>query len=408
MNKPISRIGRRRLLGGAGVLGVGATAAALTATLQPGPDAVDRQRADALASRRFIGTHQPGIADRAPAHLVFTAYDLPADTGPATRSRLRALLRSWSTTAGTLMDGHGTDDGLAAGLGPAGLVVTIGMGASALSKAGLDTAIPAALAPLPTFPGDALDPARSGGDLGVQVCAEDPVVAYTAAHALTTAAADAAEARPRWSQRGFLRTAAASTRPDATPRNLMGQLDGTDNPTPGDQYFDQAVWASDPAWLHNGTYLVCRRIRMLLKQWEQQPVHTRERIIGRTIDTGAPLSGGIEHTTPDFTRHDSTGHPLIPADAHIRLTHPDLNGGVRMLRRGYSYDDGYDATGDPNAGLFFQAFQADPHAAFVPLQRRLAELDALTPFIRHESSAVFAVPPGCQAGGYIGMQLLEG
>ncbi|MFI6166267.1 Dyp-type peroxidase [Nocardia sp. NPDC051052] len=404
-----SRVGRRQILGGAGLLGFGVAAGAVAATLTHTPSAIDRQHSAALAARGFAGAHQPGIADRAPAHLLFTAFDLPVDTPVATHDGLRSLLRAWSDTATTLMTGNSADNHhLAAGLGPAGLVITIGLGASALAKAGLDTDIPQALEPLPAFPGDALDPAHGAGDLGLQVCAEDPVIAFAATHAMTATAASTFGARPRWSQRGFLRTAAAADQPDATPRNLMGQIDGTDNPIPGDGAFEQAVWASDPAWMCGGTYLVCRRIRMLLDRWEQQSIHTQERIIGRTKDTGAPLSGGTEHTPPDFTRRDNTGNALIPANAHIRLTHPDLTGGVRMLRRGYSYDDGYDPTGQQDVGLFFQAFQANPHTAFVPAQRRLAELDALTPFIRHESSAVFAIPPGTQPGGYIGEHLLAG
>src|SRR5206468_86227 len=99
----------------------------------------------------------------------------------AVRDRLRGLLISWTGTATTLLSGHWTDNrGLATGLGPAGLVATVGLGASALSKAGLEAALPEALAPLPDFPGAALDPARSDGDLGLQVCAEDPVVVFAA------------------------------------------------------------------------------------------------------------------------------------------------------------------------------------------------------------------------------------
>ncbi len=40
---------------------------------------------------------------------------------------------------------------------------------------------PAALADLPRFVGDQLDPARSGGDLSVQACGDDP---QTACHAV--------------------------------------------------------------------------------------------------------------------------------------------------------------------------------------------------------------------------------
>lgn len=394
------------------MLGLGAAAGALTAAElrpEPGParSAADVQRAGVQAPVPFHGEHQPGIVGYAPANLIFVGFDLSDNTPAKTREALRVLLRDWSAAAADAMAGKqvGRLD-LTSGLGASGLTVTIGLGASALVKAGLSESIPDALAPLPAFAGDRIDPARSDGDLGIQVCAEDQVVAAGAAHALSNLAGSAL-VRPRWFQRGFLRSAAAATQPDATPRNLMGQIDGTNNPKPGDPAFDAAVWAAGPAWLRGGTYLVCRRIRMLLRKWENVPLEEQERIIGRRKDTGAPLSGGYEHTAPDFTALDEQGQPAIPISAHIRVTHPDSNNGARMLRRGYSYDDGYDDLG-PDAGLFLQAFQADPRSAFVAVQRRMVDLDALVTFISHETSALFAVPPGASPGGYVGQQLLEG
>ncbi|MGY1640287.1 Dyp-type peroxidase domain-containing protein [Geodermatophilus sp. SYSU D00703] len=42
---------------------------------------------------------------------------------------------------------------------------------------------------LPAFPGDQLDPARSGGDLCIQACANDPQVAVHAVRNLGSAPA---------------------------------------------------------------------------------------------------------------------------------------------------------------------------------------------------------------------------
>ena len=78
----------------------------------------------------------------------------------------------------------------------------------------------------------------------------------------------------------------------------------------------------------------------------------------------------------------------------------------RILRRGYSFDDGLTPEGKLDAGLFFAAFQRDPRRQFVPIQRRLAEHDLLGEYLVHTGSAVFAVPPGCRAGGYVGETLL--
>ena len=260
--------------------------------------------------------------------------------------------------------------------------------------------MPGPLAPIPAFAGESLSALRSGGDLGVQVCGDDPFVVASAAEAVS--AVVSTWARPRWTQNGFVPGIPATIDPDTTPRNLMGQFDGTDNPT--GSRLELAVWVDDAAtsWMRDGTYLVCRRIRMLLGDWRTLTVPAREQVIGRTLDTGAPLTGGQEHSTPDFAAVDPAGRPVIAANAHMRLTHPANNGGATMLRRAYSYDDGLRAGGGPDSGLFFQCFQTDPRAVFVPIQRRLVSSDALSRFIRHESSAVFAVLPGVAPGHWLG------
>jgi dye decolorizing peroxidase len=409
-----ARPSRRGLLG-SGLAGVGGAGVALAADrlTRPGPSPAERARAATLAPVTGDHPHQPGIAERPPAQLVFTAYDLTVTGTAATHAALRDVLRAWTSAARTLMSGgrlpgDGRD---AAGLGPAGLTVTFGLGASALTAAGLDAQLPGQLAALPRFSTDALDPARGGGDLSVQVCAEDPMVAFSAARRLQRLAAGSL--RPRWSQRGFLRTAAAAASPDATPRNLMGQVDGTDNPKPGTAAFAAAVWAGpeSPAWMRDGSYLVCRRIRMLLDAWDRLSERGQERVIGRRKSDGAPLSAdpdtATETTPPDLSARTPDGGLVIAANAHIRLANPAFRGGVAMFRRGYSYDDGFDANGNLDAGLFFQAYQADPRTAFVPVQRALAASDALTAFIEHTGSALFAIPPAAPLGGYVGQPLLE-
>jgi deferrochelatase/peroxidase EfeB len=97
------------------------------------------------------------------------------------------------------------------------------------------------------------------------------------------------------------------------------------------------------------------------------------------------------------------GSPVLPLDSHARLSAPRSNGGVAMLRRSYNYNDGVDpVTGELDAGLVFMAYQQDPRRQFVPVQRRLASDDALSAFVRHVGSAVFAMPPGARAGGFVG------
>jgi deferrochelatase/peroxidase EfeB len=189
----------------------------------------------------------------------------------------------------------------------------------------------------------------------------------------------------------------------------MGFKDGTNNIDPNDRdSMDRHVWLQDRdarGWLTGGTYLVARRIRMLLDVWDGLTVAQQEQIIGRRKSSGAPLGGETETDAPDLARARN-GAKLIPTDAHIRLATHAENNGTRILRRGYSYSDGVDqATGQVDAGLFFICFQRDPQGQFGALQRRLGDDDALAKHLSHTSSAVFACPRGTRPGEYIAQQL---
>jgi hypothetical protein len=41
----------------------------------------------------------------------------------------------------------------------------------------------------------------------------------------------------------------------------------------------------------------------------------------------------------------------------------------------------------------------------VPIQERLASSDLLNEYLFHTGSAIFAIPPGIPAGGYVGQGL---
>jgi deferrochelatase/peroxidase EfeB len=99
---------------------------------------------------------------------------------------------------------------------------------------------------------------------------------------------------------------------------------------------------------------------------------------------------------------------VIPTDAHIRLAAPEMNHGAEILRRGYSFTDGVvEELGELDAGLFFICFQRNPKSKFEAIQRRLGSIDALNEYIKHTSSAVFAIPPGAREGGYVGEGLFS-
>jgi deferrochelatase/peroxidase EfeB len=191
----------------------------------------------------------------------------------------------------------------------------------------------------------------------------------------------------------------------------MGFKDGTRNIN-GElaSELDSHVWVgpgTDHSWLTGGSYLVSRKIRMGIEAWDRDRIGDQEAVFGRTKVEGAPLTGKHERDTPDLDAKGGDGTPVIPADAHIRLAAPQSNGGVKILRRGYSFTDGVDPlTGQLDAGLFFLCFQSDPAAGFIPVQRNLAG-DALNEYIKHTSSALFACPPGAAEGEYWGQRLFS-
>jgi deferrochelatase/peroxidase EfeB len=301
------------------------------------------------------------------------------------------------------------DTGETMDLPASGLTITIGFGPGLFERDGVDrfgigAGRPSELVPLPAFTGDAIDPALSDGDFGVQICADDPLVAL---HAMRNFARVAfGRAAIRWSQTGF-GGATKGTSDQPTPRNLLGFKDGTSNIDGADQTaLDEHVWLpadSSPGWLAGGTYLVVRRIAMLLEGWDGEPLSVQQATFGRTKGDGAPLSGGDESTPPDFNAKVGGAYAIDP-HAHIRLAHPSNNGGIRLLRRGYSYFDGTTADGRLDGGLLFMSYQHSPER-FVTVQRALAT-DLLNDFIRPVGSALFAVPPGASTGGYVGETLI--
>ncbi|HKT00288.1 MAG TPA: iron uptake transporter deferrochelatase/peroxidase subunit [Rugosimonospora sp.] len=387
------------------------------------------ERAAAAPDRvAFYGRHQAGIATPAPARLAFAAYDLTLDGAAAdNRAALRRLLRTWTAAAAAMTDGRtvpGDNDNLAAppadtgeayGASPANLTVTFGVGPSLFDhRFGLADRRPAALAALPPLAPENLDPSRSNGDLAIQACSDDPVVAFHAIRNLARLARGTAVMR--WSQLGFGKAVgnAASLRSDTpgnaaslrsggadqeTPRNLMGFKDGTRNlDTRDSALLDQHVWvgaATDQAWMRGGSYLVVRRIQMRIESWDRDYLDDQQHVIGRFKYSGAPLSGGAEHDTPDFAAKGADGGAVIPADSHVALAAHENNNGLRILRRGYSFTDGIiSARGELDAGLFFMAYQQDPRRQFVPLQRKLGRSDALNEYIQHVGSGLYACPPG--------------
>lgn len=399
----------------AGAVGAVALAASTAAAKEHSLDAAEPGSAAGASSAvaqsvPFRGEHQAGIVTPAQDRVHFVALDVVTpDAG-----QLRDLLTRWTRAAermtvgaesapGGLVGGGPNkapeDTGEAYGLPASGLTVTIGYGPGLFDERfGLAGRKPAALKDIPPFRGDQLDPERSGGDICIQACANDPQVAVHAVRNLVRMGMGVVAVR--WSQLGFGRTSSTSTA-QATPRNMFGFKDGTANIMAEDTpALREHVWV-DPsdetgggAWMAGGSYLVARRIRMHIEVWDRTPLIEQEQIFGRDKKEGAPLGAAHEFDALDFTATGPDGQPLIPTGSHVRLAHESQLGGIRILRRGYNFTDGSDGVGHLDAGLFFIAFMRNVERQFVPMQRALASQDLLNEYIEHNGSAVFACPPG--------------
>ena len=200
---------------------------------------------------------------------------------------------------------------------PDGLTVTIAFGASLFDdRYGLASRAAAAVT-MPTFPNDNLDPARSHGDVLVQLCAGQR---DTVAHALRELMRPLRGAlQLRWTIDGFS-GADRDRRRRARPATCSASATA---PATRDAA-RCAVWCGsrrerEPA-TSGGTYQVVRVIRMHVEFWDRVGLREQENMIGRRRDTGAPLGGTTSSRTRATTR-DPKGD-RIPLDAHIRTREP--------------------------------------------------------------------------------------
>ncbi len=413
-------LSRRHFLGGT----VGIVAAAGTATVVT-PEAYAAPAKG--VAEAFWGKHQGGIATPIQAHSYFAAFDLVTTK----RDEVVALLRSWTDAAAKLTRGlpavalddapqaEPHDSGDALELSPAQLTITFGFGPGLFVKDGKDRYglgrhRPEALIDLPRFIGDQLVPERTGGDLSVQACADDPQVAFHAVRQLARLAYQTAQIR--WTQNGFV----PGYGPKETPRNLMGFKDGTMNiPVTDLKAMDKFVWVGDEGspWMRGGSYLVARPIRIALEHWDRMKLAFQEQTVGRQKRSGAPLGGKRESDALNLAANDADGNPVIPESSHVRLAAPESNDGAQILRRPYSYDNGVSFTAERwppwrqgmefDAGLFFVCYQRDPRTGFVKIFDKMARFDMMNQFVTHVGGGLFACPAGAAEGEFIGQHLFD-
>jgi deferrochelatase/peroxidase EfeB len=416
---PINR--RRFLTGSLASLGAGGAAVALTgasgaragAAPDPATEARDVADRQLLARVPFEGAHQAGILTPRPNQATFLALDSVATT-PA---ELFESLQQISTQARLLSQGEFVgaapvddpppDSGI---LGtydsPDSLTVTVALGASLFDKRyGLAHKRPRRLTPMPAFALDELDPARTGGDVLVQICAgQRDTIVHTVRELMRGVAGQLVA---RWTIDGF-QTAQRGPHPNSSTRNLFAFRDGTANPGITDAaLMDRLVWAAgdEPRWMAGGTYMVVRTIRQHVEFWDRVGMLEQEQMIGRDRVTGAPLGGTHEYQDPRYDL-DPDGR-RIPLNAHIRLANPRTaaTADQRILRRGYSYHRGVDDAGNLDQGLVFVAFNQDPERQFATIHRRL-ETEPMTDYITPVGGGYFFAPPGARgAADWVGSGL---
>ncbi|HVX17181.1 MAG TPA: iron uptake transporter deferrochelatase/peroxidase subunit [Acidimicrobiales bacterium] len=417
-----ARVGRRGVLAGLGATaaGVGLAACGTTsASARPGPGYPDDLNGDGFGTDRIprFGRHQPGITTPAPGHAIVAAFDVVS----VARTDLVAMFKALDQEIDSLMRGGKvaarsdlfppTDNFVVGPARPAdGLSVTVSVGASLFDdRFGLASRRPATLRPMPSFPNDQLDLARSHGDVAVQICAHTPDACQHAFRQLMRATRR--QAVLRWMQEGFIQpnTLGAGR---SSSRNLLGFKDGTANPGTGDrELMDELVWVAagargEPAWAAGGTYHAIRLIQMHVEFWDRTPLRTQNELIGRDKASGAPLDGSRETDTPDFA-NDPQGN-VFRLDGHIRRANPRTPATEknRILRRGFNYSRGFSANGHLDQGLVFQAFQADLDRGFMAVQERLNG-EGLEEYITPVGGGFFFALPGVRDhGDWLGRTLL--
>ena len=373
----------------------------------------------------FWGTHQAGIDTPMQGHTYVVAFDVTSTD----RAEVIRLLKAWTDAAARMTQSEarldpkasrdlpGNEPGSNVGLPVSRLTITFGFGPTLFEKDGVDrfglaARRPQALVDLPRFAGDQLVPGRTGGDLSVQACADNPQVVETAVRRLAKLASGVATMR--WAQMGF----SGSFRPDETARNQMGFKDGTRNISAKDPVeMNKFIWVGEegPAWLRNGTYMVIRPVRIDLEHWDEMKLAFQEETVGRHKLSGAPIGKIHERDEPDLAAEDKDGNPVITENSHLAMAAPETNDGAKILRRAYNFDNGVAQIAERwppwrqhvtfDAGLLFECYQRDPRTGFIRIFQKMAQIDMLNQFTTHVGSGLFACPPGAAPGEFVGQAL---
>jgi deferrochelatase/peroxidase EfeB len=400
----LTRSGAAIAAGGlAGSRAAGASADAQVPALQrdgPLQYAVASDPAARLPAIPFHGPWQAGIVNPPPPAACFASFDVTATS----RGELVGLLKTLTSRARFLTHG-----GTPANLGPVqppsdsgtlgpdvpadGLTVTVGLGASLFDgRFGIADRKPLHLTEMTSFPNDDLNPALTGGDLLLQICAGAQDTAIHALRDITKHTRGGMQIN--WRMDGFV----SPPRPAGVPRNHFGFMDGIANPEVTDpEVANRLMWVvpgtGEPGWAMGGTYHVCRIIRQFIEFWDRVTLNEQQTMIGRYRAGGSVLGTGSLTALPDFAA-DPKGK-TIPLTAHIRLANPRTRAteDSRIFRRGYNYDNGVDLAGNLDVGLIFNAFQQNLTRQFIATQKRLIG-EPMVDYISPIGGGYFFAVPG--------------
>jgi dye decolorizing peroxidase len=390
-------VSRRTFLTTSGLLATGVIGAAANELVR-GPSRVSET---SIGDARVepTGVNQAGVELELQTLTRFIALDIKPGIDKSAMLRWMSLLTDDITR---LAAGQAAlaDPNEFNALNPARLTLTVGFGPTLFEKLGLQEQMPAGFGPLPSFKIDQLVEADSFGDVLLHISGDDPLTLSNAARTLVRDSEDFATVR--WLHGGFTNSQGVE-RPGKTQRNLMGQVDGTDNPALGSEDFADLVWIKEgPAWAIGGTQLAFRKIRMELDTWDSLSSTSREEVIGRRLSDGAPLGGSKETDAPNLVAVDARGLKVIPSFAHIRRAAGESLD-ERFFRRPFNYEDV--AGNGIESGMLWTAYAKNLEKQYVPVQKRLAEFDLLNKWTTPVASATFAIARGFQPGEVIAQEL---
>lgn len=377
---------RRQFLAGA-ISGAAASAAAGFVGVASTENKAGEIEASGILSQ--LGNTQNGVELHPQKFSNFIALDIRHET-------TKDLMQAWMTVITDDINRLTKGQALLADSQPelsiqqSNLTITVGFGPLLFEKLNILDRAPQGFKKLPSFTIDQLEDRFSDGDVLFHVASNSKLHLEHVTRALVRDSNYFATVK--WIQSGF--ASIDSNSPLKSQRNLMGQIDGTDNPQFGTPFFKEVVWAdSGPSWYINGTMLVLRRIQMNLDTWDQMEAPQKEEVIGRKLTNGAPLSG-IKETDPlILDAKDANGLSKIPPFSHVARAR-SAEGDLAIFRRPFNYTDGFDASGAVRAGLLWTAYAKDAFKQYVPIQERLAKFDLLNKWTTPVGSAIFAFPGG--------------